>query len=80
MTDQYLSEPSITNDMFDYFYDRVYQYFVGSGHFLIKDEATFKTLIHTFYYIAVKERLNILMKEKADERFKISKLTEKALS
>lgn len=35
--------------------------------------------MHTFYYVAMKQRQNIIKKKEADERFEIAQLTEKAL-
>jgi len=37
-------------------------------------------LLHTFYYVAMKEMSNITRKRASDERFAISQLTEKALA
>ena len=35
--------------------------------------------MHTFFYVAMKQRYNIIKKREADERFEIAQLTEKAL-
>jgi len=59
-------------------------YFQGSNaaspQYEIVDPQTFKSLLHTFYFVSMKEMSNILKKRESDERFAISQLTEKALA
>ena len=45
----------------------------------ILDVNLFKSLIHTFYFVALKEYENILRKIESDQKFQIQ-LTEKALA
>lgn len=40
----------------------------------------FKSLVHSFYYISMKEMQNIFKMKESDERFEIMQLTEKALA
>ncbi|CDW76553.1 UNKNOWN [Stylonychia lemnae] len=72
------------NLRFEEFYDISLYWFQGSNtlstSYEIVDQQTFKSLLHTFYYVAMKEMTNITKKRESDERFAISQLTEKALA
>ena len=73
------------NLQFEEFYDLAINYFQNSNiapavAYQIVDQQTFKSLLHTFYYVAMKEMSNITKKRESDERFAIGQLTEKALA
>lgn len=69
---------------FEEFYEIAIKWLQGSksaqAKYEIIDQQTFKSLLHTFYFVAMKEMGNILKKRESDERFAISQLTEKALA
>ena len=64
------------NLRFEQFYEVALQWFSSSkAHsqgYLIVDLNTFKSLLHTFYYVSMKEMSNILRKRESDERFAIT--------
>lgn len=72
------------NLQFEEFYELSLRCFQGSNstssQYEIVDPQTFKSLLHTFYFVSMKEMSNILKKRESDERFAISQLTEKALA
>eukprot|EP00347_Sterkiella_histriomuscorum_P014919 403359011 len=69
---------------FEQFFDIALLWFTTSkSHspcYEIIDQQTFKSLLHTFYFVAMKEMSNITKKRVSDERFAIAQLTEKALA
>lgn len=48
-------------------------------HYKVLDQNLLKSLIHTFYFVSLKEYENILRKIESDQKYQIQ-LTEKALA